>query len=315
MSDLNNQNIFESIVKNLFKFYLRREIDAPSQSRYLGFYTESSFSKSIEMVIAELTNSQEYRHRTAIETIAKAQFNKYSKMREVIDAQTTNILVLQTSDPISYIPILDASSIFNERYCDIRGFQYKKYVGIKRGIYPHHAMFNRIYLLKELVDANYGGWVLYVDADALIVDDSTNLIEHFDVLRKQNKYAHFHSVESSDNEFWNINDGVFAIDLGSKFGRALINTWYLFYETNYCEIDYESGMDWNSVINDQTSLHVILRALGEERVRDFCALDYFLQTKLCNQFIRSSASEMPAQESIQMRVKAIIERGRKITSW
>ena len=87
------------------------------------------------------------------------------------------IIMLQSADADVYADMLNAGRRVNEAYCRRWNIQYRHFVGIRRGYYPWHACFNRIVMLKDLIDEGFDGCAWYVDADAFIRDSS------FDVRR------------------------------------------------------------------------------------------------------------------------------------
>ena len=49
------------------------------------------------------------------------------------------------------------------------------------------------------------------------------------------------------------------MNLGHPVGREIINQWIDFYQASYDDQDYVNALSWDMVINDQTSLHSILK--------------------------------------------------------
>jgi hypothetical protein len=129
--------------------------------------------------------------------------------------------IIQTSDPIKYAPIMKISSAINEFYCQLHGFEYNKFIGLKKGCASVHAAYNRAYLLKQLVDGGYRGWVLYLDADAYIHDLTFNATNY---LIDKNSYS-FIAAEASSSiqEKWAINNGIFFPNLGIPEGQFIAN--------------------------------------------------------------------------------------------
>lgn len=66
--------------------------------------------------------------------------------------------------------MLDYSERVARVYANLHGYDYLRYDGIKRGCKGHHATFNRIYLLENQILEGKYDWVLYIDADDIIVD-------------------------------------------------------------------------------------------------------------------------------------------------
>jgi hypothetical protein len=155
----------------------------------------------------------------------------YDKMSE------KRILVLQTCDDKSkYNEMLDVTSEVNKRYCTQHGYAYGEFRGIKRGVYPWHATFNRMYLIEEII-TNYPkyDWVVYIDADAMVVDFTVK-IETF----IQNANAHDKVIlidgYGSPGESYKINAGIFIFNLKHEASMNLIQLW-----KHSCEIMISSN--------------------------------------------------------------------------
>jgi len=133
---------------------------------------------------------------------------------------------------------------------------YEVFIGLKKGSHPWHAVFNRIYKLSELIDSGFKGWVLYLDADSYICDLD------FDVLEYLGEYARFAFIFATICDaapYWNINDGVFFANLGHPVCVNVVRRWRTFYDRLYSTAEYAQADKWDMVLNDQTSLHGILR--------------------------------------------------------
>jgi len=298
-----------SIANMLYQGILGREIDNPGTRIFYNFLKENDFNSSIKLLSTSLVSSREFNLAIAPKMIVNTQFDGF-KENDFNKNRTDEILMLQTSDSQKYTPIINASSKFNELYCKNNGIQYQKFIGLKRGIAPHHATLNRVFLLKELLDEGFSGWVLYLDADAIVANPAINIKGHFANLRENGKSAQLYSVDDDKNTYWNVNAGVLAIDLSTKFSSKLIQSWYLFYELLYQEKQYQEATTfWDEIINDQNSLHMILMNIGEKLVNEFCLLDKFLQNDFCKQFLRAGASIVPSEESIAIRANKILQFG------
>lgn len=160
----------------------------------------------------------------------------------------------QTCDSENYRELLTISSQSNDAYCEKFDIAFETFVGLKRGYFPWHACFNRIVYLKEQIDAGYDGWVFYIDADAYVFDHS------FDIraLLKSFDGDFLFSPGGLTGEKWDVNDGVFLINLGSDAGKELALAWYEdFMSTS--EDALRAASDWQMVPSDQPRLHKILR--------------------------------------------------------
>jgi hypothetical protein len=166
-----------------------------------------------------------------------------------------DVIMLQTADGGAYADMLAVGRRANEAYARKHSLAYKCFIGIKRGYFPWHAVFNRIFLIRELILANFRGWVFYVDADAYVH------YMDFDLLRYLNRHidkAMIAGPGGLGGEPWDINDGVFLINLDHADARRLIEDWYDDFMSTSDE-DLRNAPRWQDVPSDQPRLHRILR--------------------------------------------------------
>ncbi len=165
------------------------------------------------------------------------------------------VILMQTSDSTSrYFDMLMVTAQTARRYCQRHGLRYQAFVGLKRGNRPWHATYNRIDLLQELVQRDFRGWVLFVDADAWIADMEFDLPAY---LRDKSQYAMIAAPAGHSTDFfWNVNIGVMLFNLAHPFMRAIIRDWESFLSRYQLERD---AIDWNGQIpDDQGMFHQIL---------------------------------------------------------
>ena len=167
------------------------------------------------------------------------------------------IILVQTADPSSlYKEMLSLTGEVNSLYCSRHSIKYESYLGIKVGAAPWMATYNRIFILHELLQRGYSGWLIYVDADAFISDLSFNL---HDYLRENSSYCLI-GGPSSTEDAWNINAGIFFLNFGDADGRALVSKW-LAMMTQKVPSDYLDNPQsvWDEFPNDQWLLHECLK--------------------------------------------------------
>ncbi|NWK95682.1 hypothetical protein DM806_08345 [Sphingobium lactosutens] len=201
-----------------------------------------------------------------ISSYLKCAIEKFSTIND--KGASGEIMVVQTADAERYSGLLAISSQFNRKYADIHGLGYQSYVGVKRGAFPHHAMYNRIYMLNDLIDEGFSGWVVYVDADAIFSRPDFPIRSYLASLRDDGKIMALHSVYQKDDpryDWWNINNGAFAIDLSSALAQNAVRAWRGIYTDLYSMDDYRQASSWDSIIiNDQASMSSILRHFNME---------------------------------------------------
>jgi len=164
------------------------------------------------------------------------------------------IVFLQTADPFRYKRMLDATARTVTAYCQRHDFSYESYVGIKRGYFPWHATFNRMFQFRELLDRGFSGWAIYLDADAYVHDPEFELEAY---LRSHADRAGIMTSIPGEPHPWCINAGVVLLNLGNPGGREIATRWL----DRYLSIDDSRlrQMDvWDDGESDQSMLFELL---------------------------------------------------------
>ena len=178
------------------------------------------------------------------------------------------ITLLQTCDPQVYPEMLRCSRAINEYYAAKAGLDYSCYIGLKRGFYPWQAVFNRVFLIKEMLDSGFTGWVFYLDADAYVADLGFDLQAY---LREHAARAFIAGPGARAEDGWDVNSGAFLINLGHPNGRRLAELWHADVMSTP-EAHLAAAPNWHDVTSDQRRLHGILAAnpgiLADIRVED-----------------------------------------------
>jgi hypothetical protein len=163
---------------------------------------------------------------------------------------------VQTADAYRYAEMLSYSARTVTEYARLKGYSYESYLGLKRGKHPWQATFNRVFILAELIDRNVGGWVCYMDADAWIHDLNYDLEALFSEF--EGAAAVFTPSGASDH-WWDVNAGVFFVNLDHPDGVRLCQEWKSASLENWHYIadrpDFPIGGP-----DDQSILHEILAA-------------------------------------------------------
>lgn len=179
------------------------------------------------------------------------------------DKICSDVIVMQTSDPVNYRPLLDLTGSNNYEFCKKYSIKYEQYVGLKMGFYPFQAMFNRVFMLNELLLSGFSGWVFYLDADAYFCNFEFDILGYLEVLRDRKKhFLLFREHGSQDRPLsLSVNSGAFAFDLSSSEVHATIKSWHHLYSSIYNELDFFNANSWGAMINDQDSLRIILKTI------------------------------------------------------
>ena len=165
-----------------------------------------------------------------------------------------DIVILQTADAHGYKRMLDATARTAIEYCRRHDLAYENYVGIKRGYFPWHATFNRVFQLTELVDRGFAGWAVYMDADAYIHDLDFDLRAY---LSDKPHCAGIMTTIPGAPMPWAINAGVILLNLGQEQGRTIATRW----RDRYMRIDdrrLRTMSIWDDGESDQSMLFDVL---------------------------------------------------------
>jgi hypothetical protein len=167
----------------------------------------------------------------------------------------SDIALLQTADAEQYLPMLEATTVVNQIYCARHHVSYSQFIGIKRGFHPWHACFNRILLIKEMIDSGFNGWLFYLDADAFVADLSYDVRYLISEIAKPIIMA----PGGLTGEHWDVNDGVMLIDLANESARDLVLAWHRDFMA-ISEETLRTHARWDgSLEGDQERLHRILQ--------------------------------------------------------
>lgn len=230
------------------------------------------------------------RARIVGRTVARARGR-----REARDwGESAPAILLQTADPFVYFDVLVASSRANRAFCERHGIAYTAFVGIKRGFHPWQATFNRILLLQEYMEQGYRGWVLYLDADALVAALDWDIRAY--LAEKADRAAVLTPGDEGAPD-WAVNAGVGFFNLAHPSCRALIAAW----GAAFAKLDdttLRAAGRWDLVANDQDMLQAILRADPALRASVFLESPGRInsrQASLIRQVLRAQEPSMPAR--------------------
>lgn len=220
-----------------------------------------------------------------------------------------DITLIQTADPIFYYPMLAETARTVRQYCIRNGLAYEQYVGLKRGRMAWHAAYNRVYMLKDMLDRGVGGWVLYLDADAMIIDQDFDLRRY---LRDRDHHAGIFSGWCSDRPY-DINSGGFAINLSHPWGRALVVDYHRAV-ADIPDAEFEGALRWElDVPEDQLILFRILsdyyehRRCGDQFLFERTNGSYVNNGPFISQQLRSMHGDFPSRlAAIRRRVGEVL---------
>ena len=170
-----------------------------------------------------------------------------------------DVTVLQTCDNSKYLPIFEATSQAAREFCRRHGLLYRSFIGIKRGLWSWHSTFNRLYMIKELIDEGYTGWILYLDADAYVYDLDFAIASY---LATHAQRAGIFVRVSGVAPYWDVNAGVFFLNAGHALTRRLVDSWIAGHEQSFRRPEFllDEAPDLDLHIDDQGILNEMLIA-------------------------------------------------------
>jgi hypothetical protein len=172
-----------------------------------------------------------------------------------------------------------AATVFE--YCRRQDLTYEIFVGIKRGYAPWHATYNRIMMLKEIVDRGASEWVLYLDADAYVTDMDFPIKEY---LRNRGDYAAIFTPSLATENLWDVNAGVCLFNFSNIAAKEVVMRWHAEF-MRITEDDLREKETWAGGRNDQDLLQKVLRD-NPEIMADIYLEDPSLLNSRGGRFIR-----------------------------
>ena len=166
-----------------------------------------------------------------------------------------NVVFLQTADAKIYRPMLEATSRTVSEYCSLYGYGYESFLGIFRGYHPWQAAYNRIVLLRRLLDDGFSGWACYVDADAYIADLDFGLDKF---LRTKESTACIFAPGGPPRTWWNVNNGVGLFNFAHPVARAVIRNWSDRLDA-ITDVQLREARDWGQAPDDQDLMWLALK--------------------------------------------------------
>lgn len=189
------------------------------------------------------------------EFCAVLRLDAAARRRAMAAGEGQGVVLLQTADAEHYAPMLAVTATNVREYARRQGFGYESFLGLKRGIHPWQATFNRIPMLAELLDRGFTGWALYLDADAYIQDLDFDLAAY---LADKGDHGAIFATSGVTGEHWDVNAGVALINLGHEQGRALVRSWAGRFAA-HSDVILRDAVEWMGYGNDQDLLQRILR--------------------------------------------------------
>jgi hypothetical protein len=205
-----------------------------------------------------------------------------------------NLILLQTSSGEHYVDMMSATNDLHKKFCEFNDVEIYKFYGIKRGIYHWQATFNRIIILNEMLNRYDSGWIIYLDADAVIVDVRFPIREYLKFRDSWGMIAAHGGFQGK----WDINAGIIFFNISNQITRETIREWHKrFYAVVSDSLLFETREPWGCLPNgeafpdDQALLHAILIEQPEKADAILMESDEIINyesAKFVRQILRSS---------------------------
>lgn len=230
-------------------------------------------------------------------------------------ARLRNVAVIQTSDTFKYPTMLAVTSATAIEFCRRKGYQYEMTIGLQRGYWGWQAIYNRILLLKQKVDQEYRGWIVYMDADAYVSDLDFDL-DTF--IRERADRAAIFVPALEGAEPWNINDGVFLVNLGHEEGRRLVALWHAAFMA-LSDDWLRANRIWSDGLNDQDMVQDILRRdhlIGEAVLIDHTNTINSTSASFIRQALRAQFEDFGSRVAwLRQATAAVFDRDARKAPW
>jgi hypothetical protein len=164
------------------------------------------------------------------------------------------IVLFQSCDGPGFAAVLDATARANREFCRRHDVEYRRFMGLKRGLWPWHACFNRLYMLKELIDEGHAGWALHIDGDAYVCELNFPIRDYLAGIAHKAGVA---VLSGATDAYWDINNGVLFFNLGHPTAIAMVNEWISRHEKIFPDPQFLSRQ-WPVNFDDQHQMQMML---------------------------------------------------------
>jgi len=216
------------------------------------------------------------------------------------------IILAQEAAGFPYEQMLIETDALHRAFCHLNDIEFRSFVGVRRGWHPWQASFNRIELLHELLNDGFEGWFVHLDADAVIRSPRFDLRRY---LGKRVGSALIASPSGAGMGRWDINDGVFFLNLGHDVGRQIARRWWeSFHDSVSDDMLRAAAAPWQPLPDgrpfpdDQHLLQMLLRLneeLSSALLLDETGTFNFGSGKFIKQMMRSAGTFEERLENIK----------------
>jgi hypothetical protein len=162
--------------------------------------------------------------------------------------------LFQTADAERYFGMLSVTLPANRAFCLRHGVRLEAFLGIRRGVHPWHASYNRLGFLRDRLAEDYRGWAIHLDADAFVADIGFDIHGY---LARHGGTGMIHGPGAGAGR-WDVNSGVFLWNLAHPAAQEAAKRWIAAFD-GIPGAALQAATDWDDVTNDQNLLHEVLR--------------------------------------------------------
>ena len=227
------------------------------------------------------------------------------------------ITFMQTSDAARYAPLLAISSRTVKAYARKFGYYYLSFIGLRRGFFAWQASYNRIPMLMDMVQAKYEGWICYMDADSFIADIEFDLSDYLSDKSEVALIAAHSGIQPP--KWFDVNSGVFLVNLSHPRGRELIKNWYDGFMA-ILENELQAAELWDEIPNDQILLHEAMTSTPglEDHViiqRTYPMLLNYGNGRFIRQILRTRGTIQERAEQMKCEIDDLLARLLDVKMW
>jgi hypothetical protein len=193
--------------------------------------------------------------------------------------------LFQTADAERYFDMLSVTLPVNRAFCLRNGVPLEAFIGLRRGVHPWHATFNRIGFLRDRLEEGFGGWAIYLDADAFVAEIGFDIHGY---LARHAGTGMIHPPGRGEGR-WDVNAGVFLWNFGHPAAQEAARRWVAAFDA-IPENALNDAANWDDVPNDQVLLQSLLRedpALQAAVHLEDPALIGYQQSRFIKQYVRN----------------------------
>jgi hypothetical protein len=179
---------------------------------------------------------------------------------------SSKCILLQTSDAQSdYSNLIDILKPLHLDYCKRFGWTYICNKGVVYGNLPHHSIFNRSFLIQNILEDNLyneNHWLLFLDADAYIKNETKDWNQDLDQWTGYLIVACSKGYDTPPEDYYKINNGVFFVNLRHPLAKKFFKDYTTKIQNQYPLDKLKNIKSWGkkNYISDQSIMYEVLKS-------------------------------------------------------